>query len=287
MAKKQVAVSLRKPPSPEKVESFVAGGASEKPAAPTEGRGARVKSEPAPRSKQGAASGAPSVEAPKAEAPKAEVSEGPKAEVSEGPKAEVSEGPKAEVSEGPKAEVSEGPKAEVSEAPKAEVSEASVPAVTVPAVDALAALGASGELQPLATTAEPPATPVLVGSDGRVRRAFTVYLPNHLADRLVLHCIEQDRDMSNLIGEAIEVHLDRRLGPGPSAESPSAEPPPAPREPAPAGGEPFHASEPFRSEPFRSEPFHASEPGSQGRIDRFLQVGRVLVTLWRQRPWGG
>ncbi|WP_434043640.1 MULTISPECIES: hypothetical protein [Sorangium] len=232
MAKKQVAVSLRKPPSPEKVDAFVAGGADGKPAHDDD------------RSRR-----APDAEKPKAAADRRALDAEKPAEARQDP------------------------------APQ--------PSAEPPAAAQAAAASAIAGPQPLATTSEPPAVPpVLVGNDGRARRAVTVYLPDPLADRLLLHCIEHDRDMSNLIGEAVEVHLDRRLGPAPASAA-TAEGGAAAREAPPAGpsyrAEPFRA-EPFRAEPFRAEPFRAADTSPKGRVGRMVQVGRVLMTLWRERP---
>jgi hypothetical protein len=73
-------------------------------------------------------------------------------------------------------------------------------------------------LQPLAKEA-PPA--FIVGADGRTMRAVTIYLPAELVDRLMLYCLEQGRDV---LREAIEASLDKRLGQGaPAPAAPSAE----------------------------------------------------------------
>ncbi|WP_433930491.1 hypothetical protein AB3662_41160 [Sorangium cellulosum] len=222
MAKKQVAVSLRKPPSPEKVDAFVAGGADGKPAHDDD------------RSRR-----APDAERPKAAADR---------------RALDAEKP---------AEARQDPAPQPSAEPPAAAQPAAASAIAGP--------------QPLATTSsEPPVPPVLVGNDGRARRAVTVYLPDPLADRLLLHCIEHDRDMSNLIGEAVEVHLDRRLGPAPASAAPAEGGAAAAREAPPAAS--------YRAEPFRAEPFRAADTSPKGRVGRMVQVGRVLMTLWRQRP---
>ncbi len=214
MAKKQVAVSLRKPPSPEKADAFVAGSTDGKPAHDA------VKSRPA-ADKRASDDDKPA-EAKQERAPDAQ------------------------------------------------------PAAEPPAAPLQAS--AAAEPQALATTSEPPAIPaVLVGNDGRARRAVTVYLPDPLADRLLLHCIEQDRDVSNLVGEAVEVHLDRRLGPASVSASPASDGAAAAREAAPPGPT-------YRAEPYRAEPYRAADTSAKGRVGRMVQVGRVLMTLWRQRP---
>lgn len=219
MAKKQVAVSLRKPPSPEKADAFVAGGEGAKAADDV------VRSRPA--ADQRAHDGEKPVEA--------------------------------------RQERERAPEAP-QEAPQEARPGAEPPAATAPQA-ASAAVGP----QALATTSEPHAgPPVLLGNDGRSRRAVTVYLPDPLADRLLLHCIETDRDMSNLVGEAVEVHLDKRLGPASVSAAPAEAA--APREAPPP------------SASYRTEPFRPADTGPKGRVGRVVQVGRVLMTLWRQRP---
>ncbi|WP_438016327.1 hypothetical protein WMF18_36635 [Sorangium sp. So ce315] len=251
MAKKQVAVSLRKPPSPEKVDAFVAGGADGKPAHDAE-RSRRAVDAEKPR----AAVDRRAVDAEKPAEARQERAPQPVAEPPAAPQ------------------------------PVAEPPAAAQPVAEPPAAAQPAAASAIAGPQPLATTSELPVVPpVLVGNDGRARRAVTVYLPDPLADRLVLHCIEHDRDMSNLIGEAVEVHLDRRLGPAPVSAAPAEGGAATAREATSDGpgyrAEPFRA-EPFRAEPFRAEPFRA-DAGPKGRVGRMVQVGRVLMTLWRQR----
>ncbi|WP_437674113.1 hypothetical protein [Sorangium sp. So ce131] len=220
MGKKQVAVSLRKPPSPEKVDAFVAGGNDEKPAA----GGVKPKAVAEVRAHDEKPAGAALGQAPAAQ-----------------------------------------PEAAQAESAQPEAAPAAAASAAVPP-------------QPLATTSEPPAVlPPIVGADGRSRRAVTIYLPDPLADRLLLHCIEHDRDMSNLVGEAVQVHLDRRLGPASVSAAPAAGVESAARDGGPAGPS-------YRAEPFRAEPFRAADAGPKGRIRRAFQVGRALMALWRQRP---
>ncbi|WP_437778335.1 hypothetical protein [Sorangium sp. So ce1097] len=236
MAKKQVAVSLRKPPSPEKVDAFIAGGADGKPAHDDE------------RSKR----------AVDAEKPRAAVDR------------------RAVDAEKPAEARQERAPQPVAEPPAAAQPAAAQPVVESPVAAQPAVASVIAGPQPLATTSELPVVPpVLVGNDGRARRAVTVYLPDPLADRLVLHCIEHDRDMSNLIGEAVEVHLDRRLGPAPVSAAPAEGGAATAREATTDG--PGYRAEPFRAEPFRAD------TGPKGRVGRMVQVGRVLMTLWRQR----
>ncbi|WP_438033461.1 hypothetical protein [Sorangium sp. So ce204] len=225
MAKKQVAVSLRKPPSPEKADAFVAGGEGGKAAVDA------VRSKPA--AEQRAHDGEKPVEARQG-----------------------------------RERAQEAPQERAPEArPGAEPLAATAPQAASAAAVPQAAAGP----QALATTSEPHAgPPVLLGNDGRSRRAVTVYLPDPLADRLLLHCIENDRDMSNLVGEAVEVHLDKRLGPASVSAAPAEAA--APREAPPP------------SASYRTEPFRPVDTGPKGRVGRVVQVGRVLMTLWRQRP---
>ena len=136
------------------------------------------------------------------------------------------------------------------------------PAAEPPAATAPQAASAAAGPQALATTSEPHAgPPVLLGNDGRSRRAVTVYLPDPLADRLLLHCIEQDRDMSNLVGEAVEVHLDKRLGPASVSASPASDGAP-PRE---AARRPTHRPEPSAELPHRTVPSGGHRPERAGR----------------------
>ncbi|MGK3999305.1 hypothetical protein [Sorangium sp. So ce1024] len=266
MAKKQVAVSLRKPPSPEKVDAFVAGGADGRPAHDGE------------RPKR-----AVDAEKPRAAVDRRAVDAEKPAEARQEPAPQpVADPPAAAqpVAAQPAAAQPAQPTAAQPAQPTAAQPVAAQPAAAQPAQPAAASAIAGP--QPLATTSELPAVPpVLVGNDGRARRAVTVYLPDPLADRLLLHCIEHDRDMSNLIGEAVEVHLDRRLGPAPVSAAPAEGGAATAREAATDG--PGYRTEPFRTEPFRAEPFRAADTGPKGRVGRMVQVGRVLMTLWRQR----
>ncbi|WP_437277492.1 hypothetical protein WME90_40590 [Sorangium sp. So ce375] len=217
MAKKQVAVSLRKPPSPEKADAFVAGGEGGKAA------------DDVVRSRPDADQRAHDREKPA------------------------------------EARQERAPEARQERAPEARPGD-ETPAATAPQA-ASAVVGP----QALATTSEPHAgPPVLLGNDGRSRRAVTIYLPDPLADRLLLHCIEHDRDMSNLVGEAVEVHLDKRLGPASVSAAPAEAA--APREAPPP------------SASYRTDPFRPADTSPKGRVGRVVHVGRVLMTLWRQRP---
>ncbi len=59
---------------------------------------------------------------------------------------------------------------------------------------------------------------IITRPDGRAFREMTIYLPSDLARRLSLHCMEKDRDVSNVMTEMVSENLD---GPPPP-------PPPAP-----------------------------------------------------------
>jgi hypothetical protein len=48
---------------------------------------------------------------------------------------------------------------------------------------------------------------VLQRKDGRSLRRMTVYLPTDLAKRLAVRCAEEDRDISDLISQAVELTL--------------------------------------------------------------------------------
>ncbi|HEU4537894.1 MAG TPA: ribbon-helix-helix protein, CopG family [Polyangiaceae bacterium] len=55
-----------------------------------------------------------------------------------------------------------------------------------------------------------PRSPSIVErKDGRHLRRMTVYLPPDMHKRLALYCVEQERDMSDVIREALLQHLPR------------------------------------------------------------------------------
>jgi hypothetical protein len=60
---------------------------------------------------------------------------------------------------------------------------------------------------------------IITRPDGKSFREMTIYLPAELARRLSLHCMEKDRDVSNIMAEMVKENLD-----GP----PPPEPPPPP-----------------------------------------------------------
>jgi hypothetical protein len=67
----------------------------------------------------------------------------------------------------------------------------------------------------------PEADDVVMLPGGRSLRELTVYLPADLARKLSLHCVEEDRDLNNVLAEILREHLEK-----PAVELP--EPPPAP-----------------------------------------------------------
>jgi hypothetical protein len=55
-----------------------------------------------------------------------------------------------------------------------------------------------------------PRSPSIVErKDGRHLRRMTIYLPPDMHKRLALFCVEQERDMSDIICEALAHHLPR------------------------------------------------------------------------------
>ena len=132
----------------------------------------------------------------------------------------------------------------------------------------------------VAPALEPPAAALLIGADGSALRPVTVYLPHTLAERLTLHCIEHDRDMSNVIGAMLEQHLQKRLSAGavwtqgqPEGAAPGqAAAPPRPRPFSGAG--PFGSADPFRW----TDAFKGNR-----RIEGVLQFSRVIAAVLRQR----
>jgi hypothetical protein len=49
---------------------------------------------------------------------------------------------------------------------------------------------------------------VLARADGREVRRLTLYLPVELAKRLAIHCAEHDRDLSDVVSEAVAKQLE-------------------------------------------------------------------------------
>jgi hypothetical protein len=128
-----------------------------------------------------------------------------------------------------------------------------------------------------ASAAAAQAHDVVMGEGGRALRPVTVYLPVAIADRLAIHCLELDRDASLVVGEAIEAHLQRRLGPAPAFDAEPASPPRA-------AGAPFQDT----AGPFGG--WRTNSPGRDaawafvGRLERWIEIGRTLVETLRMRP---
>ena len=80
-------------------------------------------------------------------------------------------------------------------------------------VDANAARLAQLRDAALETTPAPVSAEIFVsGSDGRALRELTLLLPKDLAQKLAIHCIENDCDVSNVIADAVAKHLDKQNG---------------------------------------------------------------------------
>jgi hypothetical protein len=180
MGKKRVAVSLRKPPSPERADAFVAGAAraaTESTPAPVEPSTARVE--------------------PEASVVVAEVH---------------------------------------ASAPVASPTESRAP---------------------------------VVDAEGRALRAFTVYLPADVAEKLTVHCLRVDRDPSKVIAEALTAHLHAVLGPAAPEVVEVAAPAPAAPAPAPL--------------PFQGTVAFATVVRLAGRVERMLETSRGFVSSLRAR----
>jgi hypothetical protein len=121
---------------------------------------------------------------------------------------------------------------------------------------------------------EPTPTVPVVGPSGVTLRPVTVYLPPELAERLTLHCIQNDRDMSNVIGEALANHLSPRLGSGVSSESAK-----------PAGEAPSDKENGF-SWSAGKQPFPRIEWPPR-KIEQIVEMGRVLFGILRKRAYAG
>ncbi|MDI1482302.1 hypothetical protein [Polyangium sp. y55x31] len=216
MAKKQVAVSLRKPPSPESIDAFVSG--DEPPAvaaAPKRARRAPAKSERAGASERSTQAWTETSPVPPSVTPVPE------------------------------------------SAVVAVEARATAPAEPAPAEPAAA---------PAAPAPAPLPEPTIVG--GVPLRAVTIYLAPELADRLTIHCIQHDRDVSNVIGEALTNHLAPRLGAGTTEAAPAPGDAPPPRPSAFWGKAPFPQVEwPPR------------------RFDQIVEIGRILLGVVRRRGY--
>ncbi len=208
MAKKQVAVSLRKPPSPDSIDAFVSGDEPPVDAAlPKRARRASTKSVSA--------------------------------------EAEVSPVPPS-VTPVPTSGVVSVEAREREEAPRA------------PAAPAASSVAPS-----------PLPEPTVVSVVGGVPlRPVTIYLTQELAERLTFHCIQHDRDVSNVIGDALTNHLAPRLGAGTasSTREPSSAPPPRPSS--------FWGSPPFPQVEWPPR-----------RLDQIVEIGRILLNAVRRRGY--
>ncbi|AKT36383.1 hypothetical protein [Chondromyces crocatus] len=340
MAKKHVKVSLRKPPSPEKLDAFVAASAETQSATPSPQRSRRAHVAPAvtarmaPTASVAASDGAPavavegasvekvhveatsvetaSVETASVEATSVETASVETASVetatavdekarvaasTAAPGASTAEAAATtamthETSERVDASAAAEVKASVEAPAVSEASSARSEAAVSPDPSATTSEGAptkegdgGATAETAAGSAEPsraggapdPVTPSpeppVVDATGRTLMPVTVYLPQPLAERLAMHCIAQDRDMSNVIGEALEQHLSRRLGAGSWSSG-------------------FHAADDKTSDARGAgssrweDPRRWAESFRYGsRMEQVLQVGRVLVGLWQKRPW--
>ncbi|EYF04080.1 hypothetical protein [Chondromyces apiculatus] len=289
MAKKHVAVSLRKPPSPEKLDAFVTGGAEAQSVNPSSRRRRRAPVAPtvvaravvepvsadaavsAVASSPEAAAELEAVTAAKPETVAAAVlsSETLTAAEPEAVTAAKPETVAAAVLEAATPVELQGALAPEAAAPleTAEKPEAAVNPV------AEATMAASAEVW--AASVEGTA----VGVVGAGMTPFSVVLPQPLAERLAMHCIAQGYDVSQVIGEALDQHLSRRLGGGERRD-----------EGAPEGtaGAGFRWEEPRKwADAFRwEEPRKWADAFRQGsRVEQVLLVGRALVGLWQKRPW--
>ncbi len=54
-------------------------------------------------------------------------------------------------------------------------------------------------------------TGIVVRSSGRQRRRMTIYLPPDLATQLKVQAVLQDREMSEIVTDAVEMYLTRAL----------------------------------------------------------------------------
>ncbi len=70
------------------------------------------------------------------------------------------------------------------------------------------AVGPALAAVPAVAITAPKLDEVVTTGDGRAFREMTVYLPNDLARRLSLHCMESDRDVSRVMAEVLEGHFD-------------------------------------------------------------------------------
>lgn len=200
MAKKRVAVSLRKPPSPEAVDAFVRGAAP-----PPDGA-------PAPSATSGARRSDVRELKPQDDGVLAETPAPPNAELCDIAQAATIPAPPSvptivEATPAP-ASVTE-PRGESATEGRAPGREAAERGAHV------------GQIVDAAEVVD-----VVKGVGGRSLRAVTIYLPVPIAERLSMHCLEHDRDASHVVRDALELLLRKQLPGGAPAE-----PAHAPRDP--------------------------------------------------------
>jgi hypothetical protein len=222
MPRKQVAVSLRKPPSPESLDAFVNGGAE-----------------------------APAIDArPASKRPRRSAAQAKGAEPAAAEQTAVMAEPPAPTPTPPSAVTIPPESTVVASKPR---DNAPTEPMAPPAID----------LTP---------TPPIFGATGVALRPVTVYLPQSLAEKLTLHCIDQDRDASNVIAAALEQHLAPRLGPG--------TPPPPSARPAEEPARPYAGSASWSEPPPGRAGF-----SSPNRIEQIFEIGRLLIGLVRRRGY--
>ncbi len=70
------------------------------------------------------------------------------------------------------------------------------------------AIGHALAAVPAVAVTTPKLDEVVTSGDGRAFREMTVYLPNELARRLSMHCMESDRDVSRVMAEVLKEHFE-------------------------------------------------------------------------------
>ncbi|MDI1430745.1 hypothetical protein [Polyangium sorediatum] len=227
MAKKQVAVSLRKPPSPESIDAFVSG---DEPPAAAAAAPKRARRAPAKAERGGLG-----------------------AQLGSSERSEATPVPE-DVTPVPEGVTPVPESAVVAVAARAEA----------PAAPAAAPVEPVAATEPAAPSPLP--EPTVVG--GVPLRPVTIYLTPELAERLTIHCIQHDRDLSNVIGEALTNHLAPRLGAG------TAEAAAAPGDARPPRPSPFWGQAPFP---------HVEWPPR--RFGQIVEIGRILLDVVRRRGY--
>lgn len=77
-----------------------------------------------------------------------------------------------------------------------------------PDVRALSGSGSQASGRPSTQTSELTGPGLVQRQSGKVRRRMTVYLPPELAKRLAVHCAGEGVEMSTVVAEALEKHLE-------------------------------------------------------------------------------